>query len=75
MSSEKKPDEPQGQVSEVGNLGDGGPISPEDATAGYPTSESGNADEGEAGPDAGASPADAPDRTSSTAPEREENPG
>lgn len=45
-----------GQVSEVGGLEPAGgandPISPEDATAGYPDSESGGAQEGTAGPDA-----------------------
>lgn len=52
-------DEPQdqdGQVSEVSGLGAAGdgsdPISPEDATAGYPDSESGDAQEGTAGPNA-----------------------
>lgn len=40
-----------GEVSEVSGMGDGPePISPEDATAGYPTSESGEPDEGTAGP-------------------------
>jgi hypothetical protein len=47
-------EEPDGQVSEVSGLkGSPDPISPEDATAGYPASESGQADEGTAGPNAG----------------------
>ena len=47
-------DAPQeGQVSEVAAAPEeGGPISPEDATAGYPDSESGDAQEGTAGPNA-----------------------
>ena len=53
--SQKSPEEePDGQVSEVSSLeGSPDPISPEDATAGYPDSESGQADEGTAGPNAG----------------------
>lgn len=43
--------EDSGQVSEVTGMGESpDPISPEDATAGYPTSESGEPDEGTAGP-------------------------
>lgn len=42
-----------GQVSEVAAFGDPDtPIAPEDATAGYPPSESGHPDEGPAGPNA-----------------------
>jgi hypothetical protein len=44
-----------GEVSETARLDPGQveePIAPEDATAGYPESESGAADEGTAGPDA-----------------------
>jgi hypothetical protein len=44
-----------GQVSEGNALEpgtEGDPEAPGDATAGYPDSESGNADEGTAGPDA-----------------------
>ena len=45
-----------GQVSEVEGLEPAGgandPISPEDATAGYPDGESGDAQEGTAGPNA-----------------------
>lgn len=42
-----------GQVSETAALGDPDePISPEDATAGYPGGESGQPDEDAAGPDA-----------------------
>ena len=41
------------QVSEVSNLEDAGEIeAPGDATAGYPDSESGDAQEGTAGPNA-----------------------
>ena len=40
-----------GQVSEASGMGESpDPISPEDATAGYPTSESGEPEEGTAGP-------------------------
>lgn len=46
-------DEQQGgQVSDAENLDGAGPISPEDATAAYPDSESGEAEEGTAGPNA-----------------------
>jgi hypothetical protein len=56
-------DQKRGQVSEVSGLGDADqPISPGDATAGYPTSESGEPDEGAAGPNAREAPADDPDR-------------
>ena len=42
-----------GQVSETSSLkGRPDPISPQDATAGNPTGESGEADEGAAGPNA-----------------------
>ena len=44
-----------GEVSETARLGseqEEEPIAPEDATAGYPESESGAPDEGTAGPDA-----------------------
>lgn len=55
MSAHEKDDtkdHQEGQVSEVTNLqGDPDPISPEDATAAYPTSESGKPDEGATGPD------------------------
>jgi hypothetical protein len=54
-----RPDDPsertsdEGQVSEVSGLRDPDEaISPEDAVAGYPDSESGHPDEGPAGPDA-----------------------
>jgi hypothetical protein len=47
MSEERK------QVSEVSNLEDAGDVeAPGDATAGYPDSESGGAQEGTAGPNA-----------------------
>jgi hypothetical protein len=47
-----EPDEP-GQVSEVSGMEKApDPIASEDATAGYPTSESGHPDEGTAGPNA-----------------------
>ena len=47
MTEERK------QVSEVSNLEDAGEIeAPGDATAGYPDSESGDAQEGTAGPNA-----------------------
>ena len=54
VGDERKPDkDADGQVSEVSSLADpSDPISPEDATAGYPASESGDADEGTAGPNA-----------------------
>ena len=43
----------QGQVSEVSGMGgEPEPISPSDATAGAPQGESGEAQEGEAGPNA-----------------------
>jgi hypothetical protein len=46
----------EGQVSEVAAMGSeeeaGTPIAPGDATAGYPESESGDPEEGTAGPDA-----------------------
>ena len=46
-------DDEGGQVSEVASLKDPDQaISPGDATAGYPDSESGHPDEGPAGPDA-----------------------
>lgn len=45
-------DDGKGQVSETSGLGEPAePISPEDATAGDPGDESGEAHEGEAGPD------------------------
>ncbi len=45
--------EKERQVSEVSGMTDEpAPIAPEDATAGYPDSESGEADEGPAGPNA-----------------------
>ena len=50
MSEQHDPD--GGQVSEAENLAGPEPIAPEDATAGYPDSESGAAQEGTAGPDA-----------------------
>lgn len=55
--SEHEPEhiEQESQVSEVSELDPeeaGGQISPEDATAGYPGDESGEAQEGAAGPDA-----------------------
>lgn len=50
QSSTEDPDR-SGQVSEASGMGESpDPISPEDATAGYPTSESGEPDEGTAGP-------------------------
>jgi hypothetical protein len=56
MSSSHDSPEPAdegGQVSEVASLKDPDQaISPGDATAGYPESESGHPDEGPAGPDA-----------------------
>lgn len=45
----------EGQLSETQRLDEDEkdtPIAPEDATAGYPESESGDVDEGAAGPDA-----------------------
>ncbi|WP_370618424.1 hypothetical protein [Mumia sp. Pv 4-285] len=53
-SEDQSPDEGDAaQVSEVSGMRDPStPISPGDATAGYPPSESGHADEGTAGPDA-----------------------
>ena len=49
--SDEEPND--GQVSEAESLrGRPDPISPEDATAGNPTGESGEADEGAAGPNA-----------------------
>lgn len=46
-------DAPDGQVSEVAAAPeDDAPIAPEDATAGYPDSESGHPEEGTAGPNA-----------------------
>ena len=54
--SEHEPEhtEQEAQVSEVSELDpeEAGPISPEDATAGYPGEESGEAQEGTAGPNA-----------------------
>lgn len=50
---EKQPDE--GQVSEVSGMDPalaGEPIYPDQATAGYPETESGEPDEGTAGPNA-----------------------
>jgi hypothetical protein len=49
-----RPDkEPSGEVSEVSNLeDDDAPVSPGDATAGYPASESGHPEEGTTGPNA-----------------------
>ncbi len=48
---EKEPEEHQ--LSEISRMkGEPDPIAPEDATAGYPPSESGSADEGPAGPNA-----------------------
>jgi hypothetical protein len=50
-----RPDEEKGQLSEVQRLGEGAAdtqISPEDATAGYPESESGEPDTAGSGPDA-----------------------
>jgi len=50
-STDEEPED--GQVSEVEDLGDAPePISPGDATAGYPPSESGHPQEGTAGPNA-----------------------
>lgn len=53
---DEDPTSEEGQVSEVASLGNDGEgddaIAPEDATAGYPESESGMPDEGTAGPDA-----------------------
>ena len=54
MSDEQSPTEKadeSGQVSEVTAMDEAAdPIYPEDATAGYPTSESGEPEEGTAGP-------------------------
>ena len=54
MAEAREPDsDDEGQVSEVSSMHDPSePISPEDATAGYPTSESGEPEEGTAGPNA-----------------------
>jgi len=52
--SEQQKDQQDGQLSEVQRLGEGGAdtqISPEDSTAGYPESESGEPDTRGAGPD------------------------
>jgi len=53
---EQRTDEDQeGQVSEVSGMDPADrdtPVAPEDATAGYPDSESGEPDEGAAGPEA-----------------------
>ncbi len=48
------PADDEGQVSSAESLDEASdtPISPSDATAGYPESESGEPDEGPAGPDA-----------------------
>lgn len=63
MTADDK-DDRGGQVSEVSGLGGDPdqPISPGDATAGYPTSESGKPDEGEAGPNAKEAAPDAAER-------------
>lgn len=56
VTTPQEPDQPDdGQVSEVDNLDPDRadvPISPDQATAGYPDSESGEPDEGTAGPNA-----------------------
>jgi hypothetical protein len=58
MAAEREAQEPDegpedGQVSAVSGMeGEPDPISPEDATAGYPPSESGDPQEGTAGPNA-----------------------
>lgn len=54
MGEARKPEADEGgQVSEVASMRDPSePIAPEDATAGYPTSESGEPEEGTAGPNA-----------------------
>lgn len=54
MSAQERRTDDSGEVSEVSSLppDDSGAIAPEDATAGYPESESGSAEEGTAGPDA-----------------------
>jgi hypothetical protein len=55
MTRPEEHDEPSGEVSEVGSLNPeeaGQPIAPDDATAGYPDSESDDPQEGTAGPDA-----------------------
>ena len=64
MSSEQSKDQQAGQVSEVSGLGGDPdqPISPGDATAGYPDSESGEPHEGSAGPNSREAAADAPER-------------
>ena len=52
---ERRESGPPGEVSEVASLDPekaDQPIAPGDATAGYPASESGEPDEGTAGPDA-----------------------
>lgn len=54
-SDEDREQADDGQVSEVGSfesVEEGVPEAPADATAGYPDSESGQPDEGTAGPDA-----------------------
>lgn len=49
----RTPEDTEGQVSEVSGLHEPEtPIAPEDATAGYPDSESGHPQEGTAGPNA-----------------------
>lgn len=54
MSEKRREDEDSGQVSEVSGMTDEepDPVTPGDATAGYPESESGDPEEGTAGPDA-----------------------
>lgn len=53
MTENEKQAPESGQVSEVESLQEGPePVAPEDATAGYPDSESGDPEEGTAGPDA-----------------------
>lgn len=54
-AEDEQPAQDEGQVSEVASFEPreaGEPQAPEDATAGYPDSESGAPDEGTAGPDA-----------------------
>lgn len=51
----ERDDQQEGQVSEVSGMDPADadtPIAPDQATAGYPESESGKPEEGEAGPDA-----------------------
>lgn len=51
-TQDQRNEDDSGEVSEVTSLDETEPVAPGDATAGYPESESGAADEGTTGPDA-----------------------